>query len=244
MNRRQFLIRCGKTALALATGSGTVSLVSAYSCIVNRHEIFLPGLAPAFDGFRVALLSDFHHSPWIPASHLRSAAVLCNSLRPDLIALTGDFIHRGRQWVPSCMQALSILRAPSGIVAVLGNHDHYANASAAVHQGIGQAGFINLTNRGLTLRRGDETLTVGGTGDLWRSKQHLDRALAGVRKPGSALLLQHNPDYVETLTDERVGLVLSGHTHGGQCVLPGIGAPILPSRYGQKYAAGLWPQSL
>lgn len=101
------------------------------------------------------------------------------------------------------------------------------------------AGIMDLTNTGLAVRRDNVALHICGVGDLWQEKQHLGRALEGCRHADSALLLSHNPDYVERIHDERVGLVLSGHTHGGQCVFPVIGAPILPSRFGQKYASGL-----
>jgi len=239
MHRRQFLSLSLKTALGLGAGAGVLSLGAAFDCVVHRRPIFLPGLPAAFDGFRVALLSDFHHSPWISSHYIRRTALLANSLHPDLIALTGDFVDRDGSWAAGCFEALACLRARHGIVAVLGNHDFYGGASKAVKDALGRSGFIDLTNRGISLRDGGETLHIGGTGDLWQQDQKLDEALAGVREPKSALLLQHNPDYVETIHDERVGLVLSGHTHGGQCVFPFIGAPIVPSGYGQKYASGL-----
>ena len=237
MKRRQFLALATRAALAAGAGAGAVTY--AYHCAVTRRAICLPGLAPAFEGFRIALLSDFHHSPWIPRQCIRAAVALANSLKPDLIALTGDYIHRGSEWVPGCMRELARLRAAHGVVAVLGNHDHYAGASQSVLDGLRRAGLSEITNRGIALQRGGDSLHVAGVGDWWCQKQRLERALRGARHPGSVILLQHNPDYVEHLRDERVGLVLSGHTHGGQCNFPLIGPPILPSRFGQKYASGL-----
>lgn len=239
MNRRDFLTRLIKTGCLAGVGGGSLGLAAAYCCTVNRQDITLHGLSPAFEGFRIALLSDIHHSPWISTDYIRDVVTLTNSLRPNLIALTGDFIDRGREWVPGCMRELSRLRAPSGVFGVLGNHDHYERAAATVREGLARAGIVDLTNAGHSLYRGGESLRIGGTGDYWREKQKLDRPLAGVRQPQSVVLLQHNPDYVERITDDRIGLVLSGHTHGGQCVIPFYGAPILPSRFGQKYASGL-----
>jgi uncharacterized protein len=239
LTRRRFLeISCkGGVATALAgTGFGVADV---FLPEIVRRTIPVSGLAPAFSGLRVAHLSDLHHSRWIPASHLRRVVGITNSLQPDLVALTGDFIHAGREWMPGCAAALAELRAPLGVFAVLGNHDHYRNAAPAVREGLRRAGIHDLTNTRVWLRRGGEEFPVAGTGDYWREKQNLRTALDGVRLPGSALLLQHNPDYVERITDDRVGLVLSGHTHGGQIVLPFVGPPVLPSRYGQKYAAGL-----
>jgi len=239
MTRRKFLRLSLKAALVTGTSGSLLTLAATFACSVNRRDITLAGIPPAFDGFRVALLSDFHHSPWVSANYIRDVVGLTNSLQPDLIALTGDYVHRGKQWVPGLMRELASLRARNGVVGVLGNHDHYENATGTVRDGLHQAGIADLTNRGITLQRGGETLHIAGVGDYWREEQKLHRALAESNRPESVLLLSHNPDYVERIRDDRVGLVLSGHTHGGQCVFPIIGAPILPSRYGQKYASGL-----
>ena len=82
-------------------------------------------------------------------------------------------------------------------------------------------------------------LRICGVGDLWTDRQNLPAALGDATERDAVILLSHNPDFAETLEDRRVGLILSGHTHGGQVVLPGFGAPIVPSRYGQKYLHGL-----
>lgn len=246
MTRRKFLGTLLKGSLAAGLGGGALGLGELYGFVINRRDITVGGLPPGFDGFRIALLSDFHHSRWIPASYLHAVVRRTNQLGADLIALTGDFIDRGQSWAPGCAHALSRLRAPSGVVAVLGNHDYYYDrrerhkkAIPAMREGLHRAGITELFNRGVTLERAGETLHIAGTGDWWCDDQDLDRALAKARTPASVILLQHNPDYAEKITDERVGLMLSGHTHGGQCVLPFIGPPILPSKYGQKYASGL-----
>lgn len=239
LSRRRFLALSLKNFAGLTVFGGAMAGFGAYHCVVNRREIFIDGLPPAFSGFRIALMSDFHHSPWIPASHIAKAVQLANSLKPDLVALTGDFVDCGRQWAPGCMAELSKLRARYGLVGVLGNHDHARAAGPTVRDAMVRAGITDLTNRGIVLHRDGAALHVAGTGDLWRDDQHLHIALSAARRPGSVILLQHNPDYAEHITDDRVGLMLSGHTHGGQCVFPVIGPPILPSKFGQKYASGL-----
>ena len=102
-----------------------------------------------------------------------------------------------------------------------------------------RAGIVEVTNANRRLERSGESLWIAGVGDLWEDEQRLDRALAGVPADGTALLLSHNPDYNEQMDDRRVELMLCGHTHGGQVALPFVGPPIVPSRFGQKYAAGL-----
>jgi len=239
MNRRKFLSLAFKGAICAGVSGSALSLLSTFHCQITRREISLAGLPRAFDGFRIALMSDFHHSPWVSAHYIRHVTQLANSLRPDIIALTGDYIHAGKQWAAGCMRELSALRSANGVVGVLGNHDHSKMAASTVRDAMHRANITDLTNRGISLHRAGETLHIAGTGDYWREKQKLPEALAAARHPQSVVLLQHNPDYVERIRDNRVGLVLSGHTHGGQIVLPILGAPVLPSRYGQKYAAGL-----
>ena len=94
-------------------------------------------------------------------------------------------------------------------------------------------------NTGFWIEKGGARLRICGVGDLWTDRQNLPAALGDATERDAVILLSHNPDFAETLEDRRVGLILSGHTHGGQVVLPGFGAPIVPSRYGQKYLHGL-----
>ena len=105
--------------------------------------------------------------------------------------------------------------------------------------GFRTAGIEELTNRGVWLQRGGSRLRLGGVDDLWFGKPDISAALGDASASDACLVLSHNPDFAETLTDRRVGLILSGHTLGGQVCIPGIGAPIIPSRYGQKYLKGL-----
>jgi predicted MPP superfamily phosphohydrolase len=102
-----------------------------------------------------------------------------------------------------------------------------------------RAGIEELTNRGVWLKRNGGRLRLAGVDDLWEGTPDLSAALGDATARDACILLSHNPDFAETLTDQRVGLVLSGHTHGGQVAIPGYGAPVVPSRYGMKYARGL-----
>jgi predicted MPP superfamily phosphohydrolase len=210
------------------------------TCLVNRQTIFLAGLSPAFEGFRMALLSDFHFSPWITSEYLRRVVGMTNALQPDLIVLTGDYVnHNGRKWAPGCMRALADLSSPHGVIGVLGNHDHYQGGASPVRDAMKRAGIVDLTNTSITLQRDGEVFHLGGVGDLWKERQKLPEAIGSSRTPRSVVLLSHNPDYAERIHDDRIGVVLSGHTHGGQCVFPLVGALRTASRYGSKYLAGL-----
>jgi predicted MPP superfamily phosphohydrolase len=102
-----------------------------------------------------------------------------------------------------------------------------------------RAGVMELTNTGVWLTKNGQRLRIGGVDDYWEGVQDLPAALGDASLADATILLSHNPDYVETITDPRVGLVLSGHTHGGQVVFPGPIVFYIPSQYGTKYLHGL-----
>lgn len=229
------------TVLAALGGALGVSygLIEARWLGVNRVTLTVPNLPAAFRGKRVAFLADLHHGPYVPLSYVRHAVDMTNALNPDLIALGGDYPYLSTEYVAPCIHELGRLRAPLGVYAVLGNHDHYSGRQPYVSTALLEAGIPELTNRGLWIEADGARVWLCGVGDYWRDTQDLPAALNGTRMGDAVILLSHNPDYVEEIEDARVGLVLAGHTHGGQVNLPGIGAPVVPSLYGQKYAHGL-----
>jgi len=237
MTRRKFLkIAAGVASVPLLTT--TWGVVEACSFHVTEHTIAVPRLPKAFAGKTIALLTDIHHGPQNSLSFVRSIVETTNALQPDLIALSGDFVQKGVDQLRPCFEVLSALRAPLGVFAVPGNHD-MTEGGAPARRTMTEFGIADLTNRGRWVETGDGRIRLSGVDDLWWGKPDPVKALAGVSEEETVILLAHNPDFVETLTDSRIGLVLSGHMHGGQIYLPGIGAPWLPSKYGQKYIHGL-----
>jgi len=237
--RRGFLHKLGCSLLALAS-AGVVAdcLWEPHALKVYRQRVRLSGLPRSFEGLRIAQLTDIHHGPTVSLSLIRQAVRMANELSPDLTVLTGDYVYHGARYIEPCCRALGELRAPLGVFAVLGNHDHWDGAEL-VRQQMGQAGIALVDNTGRELRRGEGSLYLAGVGDLWEDEQRLEEALAGAPRHGVTILLSHNPDYNEHMDDRRVKLMLCGHTHGGQVDLPLIGPVVLPSRYGRKYKAGL-----
>ncbi len=237
--RRRFI------SLALKAGAGVVCGGLGYGVLeakwlrVEPITIAIPNLPRAFAGLRIALLTDIHHGPYVPLTYVKHAVAMTNDLRPDLVALGGDYIHQSRAYTRPVIAELAKLRARMGRFAVLGNHDHYHQGRRLVQRALRHHGIPELTNRGIWLQRGSARLRLCGVGDFWRDTQDLPSALGDATLGDAVILLSHNPDYVEEIRDPRVSLVLSGHTHGGQVDLPLIGAPIVPSHYGQKYAHGL-----
>jgi uncharacterized protein len=238
MDRRKFLKRLGLAAIGAAAAGGAYPFLEARWCGVVRRTIALPNLPAPFRGTTVALLADVHHGPYVPLSYIRHVVEMTNALRPDIILLAGDYVHQSDHYIEPGIAELGKLTAPLGRFAVRGNHDN-RNFAPITRWALAEANLPDLNNTGTWLERRGARLRICGVGDLWTDRQDLNAALGDATRDAAVLLLSHNPDFVETLRDPRVGLVLSGHTHGGQVVVPGFGAPIVPSKYGQKYLHGL-----
>jgi predicted MPP superfamily phosphohydrolase len=169
---------------------------------------------------------------------------MTNALKPDIVVLAGDYVHRSKHYIAPGIQELGKLSAKLGRFAVRGNHDNqdyhgHEDFEALSRDALAEAKLPDLNNTGVWLERRSTRLRICGVGDLWTDCQKLTVALGDASENDAVVLLSHNPDFVETIRDRRVGLVLSGHTHGGQVIVPGFGAPVVPSRYGQKYLHGL-----
>ncbi len=236
--RRVFVKRCLGGAAVLGCAGLGYTLFEAGWVRVHRVTVRVPRLPRSFVGMSIAFLSDIHHGPYTSLEYVNRIVQLTNALSPDVVLHGGDYVHRASDYIRPCMRALAHLKSPLGSYGVLGNHDHWEGAEAT-RNAMKSNGIIDLTNSGTWIERDGARLRLSGVGDLWEDVQDLDSALADTRQSETSILLSHNPDFVETITDDRVGLVLSGHTHGGQIVLPVVGAPRVPSRYGQKYLRGL-----
>lgn len=237
--------------LVAVLGSGVGSVMIAVSrkfypevmegwAEVSQVRLQLPRLDPAFHGYRVAQISDFHIGTWMNRERLEEAVSLVNQQQPDLVAITGDFVtFTPEKFSDSLAAALSRLQPPDGALAVLGNHDHWSDP-VVVRQALAQAGVIDLSNAVHTIRRSGACLHFAGVDDYMNKRDRLDRVLAQLPEAGAAVLLAHEPDYadVSSLTG-RFDLQISGHSHGGQVRLPIIGAPFLP-RYARRYPNGLY----
>ncbi len=188
---------------------------------VTDQRIWLNGLPESFRGFRILQLSDIHHSKFFPLDHVARLVELCNGLRPDLVALTGDFVTYSRASIEPVAEMLGQLKARAGVVAVLGNHDFRVGA-ATIERALYRRGIEVLRNRHIVLGERGESLLVAGVDD-YRYGADPERALRGVRPGTPTIILAHNPRLLQTLAGYGASLVLSGHTHGGQVNLPLLG---------------------
>ncbi|MDK1030927.1 MAG: metallophosphoesterase [Planctomycetia bacterium] len=239
-SRKRSLRRVVAAALVAAVSVAGASCVAPRYLEVTRIEISIANLPAEFDGLTIAVLSDIHHGAYYSLKRVREVVELANGLGADVVVLPGDFTSSGRIMrgrIAACIGELAKLQASMGVYAVLGNHDLWADA-ALTRQELARAGIVDLTNTGVWLRKGQHRLRLAGVGDLWTEKQDLASALGDAAEDDVAVLLSHNPDYAAKITDSRVRLVLSGHTHGGQVCFPPLGSPFVLSWHGQKYRAG------
>ena len=211
------------------------------SLIVAEHELSLGW--PAERSLRVAVLTDLHvGSPFNGIAKLRSTVDRTNAAQPDLICILGDLVIQGvlgGHFVPPEAIAVELarLRAPAGVVAVLGNHDGWFDHDR-VRRAVETSGIRVVEDTATRINTPAGLLWVAGISDLWTGRHDLSAALAAVADAGTpVLLLTHNPD-VFPIVPDRVTLTLAGHTHGGQVRLPFVGALIVPSKFGQRFAAG------
>jgi predicted MPP superfamily phosphohydrolase len=243
-SRRGFLRWTGRLAAAAVLAGGTAAAYGYWEAgqiQVREATISLPKLPRPFFGKRLLLLTDIHLGPLVSLAYVERLVEMANQLRPDAIALVGDFVHKDSvqsEWLPTCFRALERLEAPLGVFAVPGNHDLHRSRKAFA-DAIGETTLTNLTNQSMELRLEGERLWLAGVDDHWWGQPDQEAALRGISHDEAVVLLSHNPDFAEENPDARVGLVVSGHTHGGQVVLPGDGGRWIPSRYGDKYRAGL-----
>ena len=198
---------------------------------------------PEHAGLKLALLSDLHiGSPHRGLSTVKQLVETTNAEKPDLVLLLGDYLIQGVvggtfvQPEPIAME-LSGLRAPLGVIAVLGNHDWWYDGDR-VRRALQSQGIQVLENETLSVMFHGRPFWLCGLADLWTRGDHLESTLAKIGDTEPVLVLMHNPDLFPKMP-ARVSLSLAGHTHGGQVNFPIVGRPIVPSKFGQRFAYGL-----
>ncbi|MEL6580911.1 MAG: metallophosphoesterase [Cyanobacteria bacterium J06621_12] len=204
-------------------------------------SVTVPDLSPAFDGFKIAQISDIHADTSMNQKKLTKIASLIARQQPDIIAMTGDFVTAtpNAETVKLLENAFEQLSPKEKTLAVLGNHDHWANPNQ-IRAILNRSNVIDISNSLYTSKRGDARLVIAGVDDYWENKSDLDSVLQQLQPLNNvpAILLAHEPDFADiSATSHRFVLQISGHSHGGQVRIPFKKPPVLPL-YAQKYPVG------
>jgi predicted MPP superfamily phosphohydrolase len=247
--RRQFLERSATAIVAAPFVAGAYGLFyGRLNLQITQQRTPLARLPKAFSGFRIAQLSDIHIGPFMTEDEIRKYVRITNNLKPDLIALTGDFVT----WDPSTqhavVNALAGLAAPFGIFGCLGNHEAWSRTEDSITRMFQQVGIRILRYERAAISTGGASFQLMGVdyesqGRMGpRNARFVRRYLEGVANlmaPDTAnILMSHNPDTFDRAAELGIDLSLAGHTHGGQVALEFISPEIAPSRLVTPYVQG------
>jgi len=247
--RRRFLER---SALAVATAPFVAGAYGMFyerlNLEISHRRIKIPRLPRAFEGFRIAHLSDFHIGPFMTGEEIRRYVGIANGLKPDLAALTGDFVTWDASTQYEVVDALAGVKAPFGVYGSLGNHEMWAGVENSITRLFALRGIRILRDEQAWIKCGGEAINLLGVDYQSRSPmgprgQRLVREyLEGVDRlmaPGTAnVLLSHNPNTFDRAAEYGIDLSLAGHTHGGQVTLEFISPDLSPSRLITPYVRG------
>src|SRR4030095_11863423 len=207
-----------KTLALNLTHVARAAITEPYMLTIEHERIGLRRLPKEFESFRIVQLSDIHHGPFSDRDQIERAVETANRLKPDIIALTGDYISKERHYAAPCAEMLGRLQARYGVFAVLGNHDHWTDA-ALITDLFRAEGITVLINQGMRFEQGGAAFWLAGVDDTMVGLEDISLALAGAQDEEMKLLLAHNPIILRRASRAAVDLVLSGHTHGGQVAI-------------------------
>lgn len=248
ISRRKFLYTSILSVSAAAITGCVSGIVTRKNVQITYKTIVLPNLPPAFKGLTITLASDIHSSPYMTLEDMQEIAKLINALKSDVILLPGDFVTTHRNELPPVIEALSVLHAPMGIYATTGNHEFYVDADL-VSKGVESIGIRMMRNENFALEKDGEKLYLLGIDDAndneiidytnGKSAKHIEELYYGVPDTAATILMCHKPYRFDDFAKTNVGLMLSGHTHGGQIVFGRFGESVLClSSMASKYVEG------
>lgn len=191
-----------------------------------------------FQDFKIVFVSDIHSGPFVSQKRIANFVQKINAQNPDIIILGGDFIEDDPKYIAPCFEELKKLTAKKGIYGVIGNHDA-REAYNKTYKTMQEAGITPLENDAEWIEIDGQKIKLGGV--TWDGTEDPDISptTEDTNKNDFVILASHIPDFAEELKTDKIDLMLSGHTHGGQVTLFGLYAPYIPSDYGQKYRTGI-----
>jgi predicted MPP superfamily phosphohydrolase len=207
----------------------------------TKVTVGLDGLPASFEGYRIVHLSDIHFGPAVAYRSVMASIRATRDMAPDLIVITGDYVTYWLEETLLC-EALLQLDAPDGVWAVMGNHDYWIDVGD-LRRALAAANVNELINTNTRITRGGGSIWLAGVDDIEEEQHDLPAALAGIPDGGVTILLAHEPDFADAAAQaRRIGLQLSGHSHGGQVRLPLLDVPLLSKfvNMAKKYPYGLY----
>src|SRR5438034_1735452 len=242
LSRRRFLARATYAYAAAGATLSAHGIWSAYRLpAITRRTLIFPDLPAGLDRLTVLHLSDLHAGIHLEEDRMREIVAQSNALAPDLIVQTGDMIDISPSYIPAYVRAFRDLRAPLGVVTVLGNHDRYTGEEAVV-RGCRDAGQVFVKNACHVVERDGASLALLGIDDPrnWKvddpQAEDVDAALRAAPAEAFKLLLAHRPGAWDSAAPRGIPLTLAGHIHGGQLYVPLVGWS--PGRLITKYVMG------
>ncbi len=248
LTRRAFLHTSILGVSGIALASCTRGIMQRNEIEITHRTFALQNLPPAFEGKTITFLSDIHAGPFMDVDEMKHIAEVVNSLRSDFIVIPGDFVTSHVNEVGPFAEAMSGLKARFGVFACTGNHDYYAGVDE-VSRGIEDTGIKLLRNENAAVTVDGQSLYFIGVDDMdaitvkeyvqGKSAQHIEAAWKGVPSNAATVLLCHKPYMFQEFAQTNTGLMLSGHTHGGQIVLGRFGKTVLTfSSFASEYVEG------
>ena len=242
VSRRKFLARATYTYAGAGAALSGYGMWSAYRLPrVTQRTLSFPDLPAGLEGLTLLHISDLHAGVHLGEDKMQEIVAQANALRPDLIVQTGDMIDISPSYIPAYVRAFRELRAPLGVVTVLGNHDRYTGEREVI-RGCRDAGQVFVQNGCHVIERGGATLALLGIDDPhnWTADDpqttDVDAALAAAPPGAFRVLLAHRPGAWDSAAPRGIPLTLAGHIHGGQFYLPLFGWS--PGRLITKYVMG------
>ncbi len=234
---RRTLLKGGLFAMGgAALSSCNRSLMHEEVLEVTYQDIMIPNLPREFENMTVTLASDFHSSPYMSLADLKKIVRRINDLKSDVILLPGDFVTSHWEELPPIAEAFSELRAKYGVFASTGNHDHDVDADL-ISEGLENVGITMLRNENRALTINGAKLHLLGVDDdasesildfiKGQHAPHIEETFKGLPNDAATILLCHRPYHFDEYAQTKIGMMLSGHTHGGQIVLARFGRSVI-----------------
>jgi predicted MPP superfamily phosphohydrolase len=254
MSRRKFLHLGIIGASVLAAGGSAAGIATRNNIQITKKTFAIANLPQSWKGTTITFASDIHAGAYMSEADMKNIVHIINSMKSDIVVLPGDFVTSHRNEIPSIVEAFSGLEAPLGKFATTGNHEFYVDADL-VSEAIESCDIKMLRNDNVALDKNGEKLFILGVDDInadqiipfteGKKADHIEATYRGVPDKAATILLNHKPYLFDEYAQTNAGLMLSGHTHGGQIVFARFGEMNLSfSRIASKYVEGTYTKDV